>query len=172
MNLRHYCRTESLRALLFAASGASACFLSLALAGQFGFGLHPCELCLAQRVPYAAVAMLGLLAGLYVRGEKNLYRVAVLCGLLFIADGGIAAYHSGVESGLFKGPSACTNNDKPGQTLEEMRAAILHAQLVPCDQPMVYVFGLSMASWNVVAATAASIATFAALVRIRRRRDG
>ena len=154
---------KRLRVLLYVVSLASASFLIIALIGQYGFDLHPCELCLAQRVPYAIIAIIGLIAGRKLQSLRKLRLVALACAWLFVADAGIAVYHSGVEMGYFPGPSGCTNNGKPGQSLEEMRAAIMNAQLVPCDQPMTYVLGLSMASWNALAATGMAVITFVAL---------
>ena len=161
---------QQLRVLVFVASFASTIFLLAALVGQYGFHMHPCELCIAQRVPYCIIAMLGTVAGMKLKSEQKLRSVALACAWLFLAEAGIATYHSGVEMGYIKGPSACTNSDKPGQTLEEMRAAIMHAQLVPCDQPMDYFFGLSMASWNALVAAVMAIATFVAIAQTARKR--
>ena len=139
-----------MRRLVWLAAGLSAVFLGVALVSQYGFGLFPCELCLAQRKPYMIIIALGVMA-FFVKSSKGLRGLAVLCLLLFWADAGLAGYHAGVEQHIFKGPSACTANTEP-QTLEEMRKALLEAELVSCDQPMVHVLGLSMAAWNAVAA--------------------
>ena len=76
----------------------------------------------------------------------------------------IACYHTGVEYGWFKGPDACSNTGGE-MTIEEMRAAIMAAPLVTCDQAMAYIFGLSMAAWNAMMAFAAGAAT---LFRLRK----
>jgi disulfide bond formation protein DsbB len=157
VKLYQYYSKNTVRSLVYASSAISAFFLGAALVGQYGFNLHPCELCIAQRVPYALIAMIGLISGMKIVSEPKLRKVAILCIVLFITDAGIAAYHTGVETGIFKGPSACTNDSKPNQTLEEMRAAIMNAQLVPCDQPMAYIFGLSMAAWNMIAASGTAL---------------
>ena len=166
----YFIRPASAKALVCCAGLLGAGLLAAALVGQYGFHLHPCELCIAQRVPYAAIVLLAL-ASLRMP-EVKMQTVALLCALLFLIDGGIAFYHSGVEFGIFPGPSGCTNNDKAGATLEEMRAAIMNAQLVPCDQPMAYILGLSMASWNAVAAFSCAVFTFAGLKAVRRKRHG
>jgi disulfide bond formation protein DsbB len=168
MNIYQYYKNNPRRSLVYGASGIAASFLIVALIGQYGFDLHPCELCIAQRVPYGIIAMLGLISGMKLGTDKKLEMVAIICIGLFFVDAGIAAYHSAVEMGIVKGPSACTNNDRPGQTLEEMRAAIMHAQLVPCDQPMAYFLGLSMASWNGIAATITGIAMMMLWMRVRK----
>lgn len=135
----------------------STVLLLAALVAQYGFDLHPCELCIAQRVPYALVVVVAMGAWGVKPSTAIQKKLAWLCIGLLLVDFGIAFYHSGVELHWFPGPSGCTNNDKAGATIEEMREALRHAQLVPCDQPMAYVLGLSMASWNALAAMASAV---------------
>lgn len=156
------------RRLVWLSAGLSALFLGFALVSQYGFGLYPCELCLAQRVPYALIMALGVVA-FFVKQPRGWMRLAVACAALFLIDAGIAYYHFGVELHIFKGPSACTASTEP-QTLEEMRQQLLNAALVSCDQPMVHVLGLSMAGWNALAAGACGAALFWSLCVIRKRR--
>ncbi|MDE3017318.1 MAG: disulfide bond formation protein B [Pseudomonadota bacterium] len=155
-----------LRALLLALAAVSAAILGVAFVAQYGFGLHPCELCLAQRYPYAAIVILGL-AGFFISSPRARLVIAWLCALLFLADAGIAFYHAGVELGLFPGPSACATPPSQGETLEDMRRALMIAPLVPCNQPMVSAFGLSMAAWNAITATLLAAGTAALLWRRR-----
>jgi len=147
------------RALALAAAFA-ACALGAAFVAQFGFSLHPCDLCIYQRYPYGLIALIGGFGYFRVVSVKMQRLLLLACALLFLTDAGIAFYHTGVEYGWFPGPTACSSDTKGGQTLEEMRAAILHAPLVTCAQAMAYIFGLSMAAWNAIAAFCASVATF------------
>lgn len=153
--MKHCCPTfaqkKPLRALVALAGLLSASFLAFALVSQYGFGLFPCELCIKQRVPYALIVGVAVLAWGLKISEKWAWWLVLLCAGLFVADAGIAFYHAGVEMHWFPGPSACTASSEP-QTLEEMRKAIMEADLVSCDQPMAHVLGLSMAAWNGVAA--------------------
>lgn len=132
--------------------------LGTALIGQYGFGLHPCDLCIYQRIPYAIIVIIGIW-GYSVKSLKLQYILAILCSLLFFIDAGIAIYHSGVEMGLFPAPTACSSDGKIGQSLEEIRAAIFNAPLVTCSQAIFYLFGLSMASWNAIFASLGFIST-------------
>ena len=50
--------TPPVAALLLAVFSAAA--LAAALIGQYGFNLHPCHLCLIQRIPFAVVILFGL----------------------------------------------------------------------------------------------------------------
>ncbi len=150
----------SLRIWLIFLAAASAFMLGSALVAQYGFGLHPCELCLYQRYPYAAIVALGLAGAMLVKSPRALWALVALCGLLLLADAGLAAYHAGVESGIFPGPSACSSTARPSETIEEMRLALMNAPLVPCNQPMLQVLGVSMAGWNAMAALLLAVATF------------
>lgn len=146
----------------------AAGLLSTALIGQYGFDLHPCDLCVYQRYPYAAVAVLGVVA-YFVKHEKLLKLLAIAALVLFAVDCGIAIYHAGVELGWFPGPSGCSNDVSKEQTLEEMRRAIMQAPLVTCDQAMIHVLGLSMAAWNAIAAGVVVIAGGFSLIKINQK---
>lgn len=153
------------RALLWLMAAFSALALAGALLGQYGLGWHPCHLCLLQRYPYAAIMVLAAAGALLLREPRRHRQLAWLCLLLLAGDMAIALYHTGVEMGLIKGPSGCTNDAKGGQTLEEMRAAIMGAPLVTCDQAMAYILGLSLAAWNALAAGCMSLFCFIMLRR-------
>lgn len=140
--------------LLLMLAAFSALLLSGALAGQYGLGWHPCELCLLQRYPYVAIFALALPGALLLRSPTWQRRLVWVCLLLLAADFAIAAYHAGVEWGIFKGPDACSSDTQGGQTIEAMRAAIMNAPLVTCQQAMAYIAGLSLAAWNALAAFA------------------
>ena len=155
----------SLRTALFLCALFSFLMLATALVGQYGFGLHPCDLCIYQRIPYAAIIIIGLVGGLLVKSQRVRYAFVVICALLFLLDAGIAGYHTGVELGIFKGPTACSSNSSSVKTLEELRAEIMNAPLVTCAQAMIYVLGLSMAAWNMIAASFAFLGTVFFLFR-------
>lgn len=131
---------------------AGAIPLLFALFSQYVLGLWPCELCIYQRYPYAALPGLAVLA-YAARRQKYvvLYITFMLLSVLILLIGaGIAAYHAGVEYGWFSGPGGCTGDVAPGLSIEDLRRQILNAPLVRCDQPAVVIFGLSMAGWNVI----------------------
>lgn len=146
------------RVTLILCALVSFIFLAVALISQYGFGLHPCELCIYQRIPYAAIIPLSLIGVFLVRNWRGRYIIAVICALLFLTDAGIGGYHAGVEAGIFKGPDACSSDGGGGQTIEEIRAAIMNAPLVSCSQAMAYFMGLSMAAWNMIAASLSFLA--------------
>jgi hypothetical protein len=85
-----------------------------ALGFQYLDGLPPCEMCMWQRYPHIAAAVIGLGGGLVVRSgviDSRLGRpLAVLTTLLVALSGAIAVYHAGVEWHWWKGPGTCTGN--------------------------------------------------------------
>ena len=158
----------SYRNILLLQALAAVFTLSAALAAQYIFHLHPCELCLLQRYPYALIAAVGVLAALLVKSTKTQLIFVLLCTLLFALDASIAFYHTGVEMDIFKGPDACSNSSDGEQTLEEMRAAIMNAPLVSCKQAMAYFLGVSMAAWNGLAASVFVLLSILGCLYVRR----
>lgn len=167
MTLRIF-STVTYRKLLGLQGLLAAATLAMALAGQYGFHLHPCELCLMQRYPYGAVMLVAAIFML-VKSPAWQFRAVIFCVLLFALDAGIAFYHTGVELDIFQGPDACSAGNSGEQTLEEMRAAIMNAPLVSCKQAMAYFFGLSMAAWNGLAASLYILVSIAGCWHVRRR---
>ena len=145
--LRH--RLENNLLMLVLLGGASGLSLLLALISQYGFGLHPCELCLYQRWPYVAVTLLALL-GWWFRGGKHISTKTLLrlTVLILLGESVLAAYHAGVEWDIFPGPTACSGDDGGVASLEALKAQIESAALVSCKDAAVRVLGLSMAGWN------------------------
>ncbi|MBM3555597.1 MAG: disulfide bond formation protein B [Alphaproteobacteria bacterium] len=147
------------------AAAAAAALLASAFAFQHLGGLIPCPLCIWQRWPYAAVVVLGAIGWL----APGIARLALAaCALAFAIDAGIAFYHVGVEQHWWAGTAECTaQTAKPASSIEEMRARILAAPIVRCDDIPWSLLGISMAGWNGLAAFALTIASGAYLLRTR-----
>jgi disulfide bond formation protein DsbB len=139
---------------LLLAAGA----LCMALISQYGFGTHPCHLCLLQRYPYGLILLI-CAAGLVFRTRyPTLTRhMLLLCIAAFIATSGIGAYHFGVEQGWIDAPDSCAANVGGALTLEQLKAQILGAPLVSCADVGASFLGVSMAGWNVLYGIASAI---------------
>src|SRR3546814_9280576 len=74
-----------------------------ALVSQYGFGLHPCEMCYWQRWPHQAAILLGLAALLMRRNDKAMRALTLLAALAIAVSGAIGVFHAGVEYGLWEG---------------------------------------------------------------------
>lgn len=153
--------------------GASCIVLGFALVSQYGFGLHPCELCYWQRWPYRIVIGISLLAAVIAGFRPRMsYALLASCALVFLAGAGIAGFHVGVEYKWWDGLAACSQNAIPkNATLEELRAIVSRLPVTPCDAPAATFMGLSMAAYNFMASLVLAGASFY-LVRKGMKRNG
>lgn len=154
----------------FAAGLFSLVSLIAAYISQYVFGLQPCVLCLYQRAPHFAAVALGIVAVALYKGFPKLHKaVALLLACCFLTGSGIAAYHTGVEQGYIEMEKKC---DEPpvdeDMSFEEMSAALMEKEHVPCDKPAFVFLGLSMAAWNFVFSFAVAIYLLYVIIRDRR----
>ena len=151
--------------------------LAAALTAQFGFGLTPCPLCLAQRVPYAVTVLLGL-AGLAMAktGRPKITSFIVcLCSFFFLAGAGIAFYHNGVEQHWWESAvEGCKVNfgadDSTKTLLQRIEAtAPAHCDQIAWADPILH---LSMAAWNIFASAALAVVSLISSILIARKANG
>jgi disulfide bond formation protein DsbB len=155
-------RQTALVALLVSVSALAAAFI-----GQYGFDLHPCTLCIYQRWPFAIAIVIGLLGMRIVDRRPEVYTlILALLAFTFAIDTGIAAFHVGVEQGWWQGLSGCSAEVGTAKTLEQLRAQILAAPVVRCDDIAWSLFGVSMAGYNVL--LCAGLAAYCALQAWRK----
>lgn len=133
-----------------AIAAASAGALGLALIAQFGFDLWPCNLCHAQRVPYALALVFALIAMLPAMDAPERRGVALVCAGLFLFNAGFAFFHVGVEEKWWLGPSECVGGVK-SFSLQDLASALTQTGRTGCDEAAFRLFGISMAGYNVIA---------------------
>jgi len=131
--------------------------LAGAYISEYGFGLHPCEMCWWQRYPHFVAAGLALLS--FVAAPRQLW--VGLAALAILASGLIGAFHAGVEYGWWEGLTTCSATIGGGDPLE----AIFDAPLVRCDEVQWSLAGISLAGFNFLISTGAAIAILALLRR-------
>ncbi|MFV3076794.1 disulfide bond formation protein B [Niveispirillum fermenti] len=132
--------------LVLASLGA----LGTAFASQYWGGLPPCEMCWWQRYAYMA-AIVPLLPSALLRLDRAWRRISLLTGgLVFLVGAGISVFHAGVEQKWWQGFTACTAPLASG-SLEDLRAAILAAPVVRCDEIPWSLFGISIAGLSAIA---------------------
>jgi len=142
--------------------------VGMALALQYGWHYHPCELCLLERMPYyvgAALMVIGFLTA--IAGWRRLTCLLfIIIALLMLYDFGLSIYHVGVERHYWPGPTACasaTASALPAQAGDLLSGLANSQVIIPCDIAGGYIFGLSFAEWNVLACLGFAIfAAFAA----------
>lgn len=135
-------------------------------------GYAPCELCLKQRIPYYAGIPLAALTALAARrGRERLTRAGfVLLALLFAAGAALAIYHSGVELKIFAGPSECAGAAGKVGSMDDFLKQLQTTKVVRCDQPALWVLGLTLSNWNVLISTALAAVAGAGALSIGARR--
>lgn len=134
--------------LIFALSAAT-------IGGAWAYealGYLPCELCYKERIPYyAAFALAPLAAFAAQSGRAGLARCAfLLMAALFVADAGLSIYHSGVEWKIFPGPSDCSGALSAAGSMDDFMKQLKTVKVVRCDEPTLFVLGLTLANWNVL----------------------
>ncbi len=140
---------------------------------QYGFDIVPCELCLEQRYAYYFVIPAGAL--LAIAASRDLHTRWVALGLIVLAlatlaNAGLGTYHSGVEWGWWKGPTACTGPivdlGKARNLLEQLNKV----KVVRCDEVQWRFLGLSLAGYNVlISLLMSAVALWGAATALRSR---
>jgi len=133
------------RAMMVVAASGSLGLLLGAWAFQYIGGLPPCAMCIWQRYPHAVAVVIGLIALRF--GTATL---AWLGAAAAFATATIGAYHTGVERDWWEGPTTCSSGPIGGLSTDELFDQIMAAPLVRCDEVPWELFGLSMASWNMI----------------------
>lgn len=117
-----------------------------ALVSQYGFGLHPCEMCYWQRWPHQAAMVLAAVA-LLVRSNLLAMRVLTLLAAIAIAiSGGIGVFHAGVEYGWWEGLTTCSSVASGTISLNDIMAA----PLIRCDVAQWTLGPISLAGFNAI----------------------
>ena len=135
----------------------SALFLLLASVGsllaafffQYVIGLQPCILCIWQRWPYAIVIVLTALVLTAARSPRLKAALLALCGVALLFGGGVAVFHVGVEQHWWTGTPGC-GVTATANSIDALRAQIMAAPVVRCDQVAWSLFGISMAGYNIL----------------------
>ena len=133
--------------LILLASFGSVALLAGAFAFQYIGGMAPCTLCIWQRWPHAAAAVIGALALLLG------WRILPVLGAMAAATtAGIAAFHVGVEQKWWEGLKSCSAGSIEGIPMADLlNPDILVAAPVRCDSIAWAMMGVSMAGWNMLA---------------------
>jgi disulfide bond formation protein DsbB len=122
--------------------------------------VKPCKLCLEQRYSYYIGIPLIVLSlwPLVKTPEKWVGHVFLaLAGLVFLAGGVLAIYHSGVEWGFWPGPTDCTGSIEQPAALADFLKQLETVKIVRCDEVAMRIFGQSLAVWNAVISAAISV---------------
>ena len=136
----------SARQLAILAGAGSAALLITALIFQ-SVGYVPCELCILQRWPHLAAAIIGAVL-IFIDSKLLRWAGALAAGLATA----FAIYHAGVEYQWWQGPVACTGgiDGMLNMSTQDLMAQLQSAPVTRCDQPQWYFLGLTMAGLNAI----------------------
>ena len=136
----------SARQLAILAGAGSAALLITALIFQ-SVGYVPCELCILQRWPHLAAAIIAAVL-IFIDSKLLRWAGALAAGLATA----FAIYHAGVEYQWWQGPVACTGgiDGMLNMSTQDLMAQLQSAPVTRCDQPQWYFLGLTMAGWNAI----------------------
>tara|TARA_R110002072_G_scaffold181232_19_gene337411 strand:+ start:23079 stop:23564 length:486 start_codon:yes stop_codon:yes gene_type:complete len=141
------------------ALGIPALLLGGAYISEYGFGLHPCEMCWWQRWPHFAAIALALLS---LRAPRGGLWVA-LAALAILVSGAIGGFHAGVEYGWWEGLTGCaTIVPQDGVSALD---SIMNAPMIRCDEAPWSLLGVSLAGWNFIISTVGGLAILILLSR-------
>ena len=126
----------------------SAVALGSAYLAEYVYNLKPCTLCLYQRIPFAIIGVLGVMAFLFV-SYLSLAFVARMAGLVLLSGAGIAIYHLGIEQHWWASAASC-NVAGPDQILSmsQFKALLQQQPEASCQEITWNLFGISMATYN------------------------
>ncbi len=86
----------------------------------------------------------------------------LLMALLFAGNAILSLYHSGVEWKIFAGPSDCSGPLSTAPSVTDFMKQLQSVKVVRCDEPNLWIFGLTLANWNVaISAALAGLALLA-----------
>jgi disulfide bond formation protein DsbB len=153
------------RLLLAANLGA----LAFAFTMQFGFGVAPCILCLWQRVPYGAAALVALFLVLASPRRRHVAALFRLAGGIYLIGCGLAFFHTGVERHWWAGTSGCKIQPLHGSSAEDLRQSLLQTVMPACDVISWNLFGLTLTNMNLAFSLAMAVFAFWAARRVNSR---
>jgi disulfide bond formation protein DsbB len=153
------------RTLAAAALALSLAIIGFVLFSQYGQGYEPCELCLRERLPWYAIIAMGL-TGTVFPSRWFVLSIAVL----LLVSAALGGHHSGVEQHWWPGPTACTGGASGANSIDELRAMMLHQKVVQCDAIAWTFLGVSMATYNFLISLVAGLAFLALALRGRHAR--
>jgi disulfide bond formation protein DsbB len=115
-------------------------------------GYAPCELCLKQRIPYYIGVPLAAITCLAAARRQHTLLLPDFIGLalLFGFSTLFGIYHSGVEWGLWQGPTDCTGSLTQADSVTDFLKQLQTVKVVRCDAVAIRILGLSLAGWNAV----------------------
>ena len=114
---------------------------------QYILKYQPCNLCLIERIPYIFSIIVILICLLTKKFEKE---SLIILSLIFFSATLIAFYHFGIEQGFIKESLVCDLNNESNNLSKEALLSQLKIMPVSCKDVTFRIFGLSLATFNIL----------------------
>ena len=127
----------------------------------------PCNLCLIERLPYFFALIIILLGLSLNRFEKFIF---ISLGLIFATAAILSLYHVGIEQGFFKESLVCVSNNEMNILNKKDLLNEFQKTTVSCKDVEFTLFGLSLATINVIISLILSVITFKLFLNYEKNR--
>ena len=134
---------------------------------EYILGYKPCNLCLIERLPYFVTIIIILIGLLINRLEKIIF---ILLALIFAAATILSFYHFGIEQGFIKESLVCIPNNEINILNKEDLLKEFQKTVVSCKDVEFTLFGLSLATINVIISLILSVITFKLFLNYEKNR--
>ena len=134
---------------------------------EYILGYKPCNLCLIERLPYFFAIIIILLYLTINRFEKF---ILIFLGLIFASGTILSFYHFGIEQGFFKESLVCVSNNEINILNKEDLLKDFQKTTVSCKDVEFTLFGLSLATINVIISLILSVITFKLFLNYEKNR--
>ena len=114
---------------------------------QYVLKHQPCNLCLIERIPYIVSIVVILICLILKKFEKL---SLVILSLVFFSASLISFYHFGIEQGFINESLVCDLNNESNDLSKEALLNQLKKVPVSCKDVTFNVFGLSLATFNIL----------------------
>jgi len=114
---------------------------------EYVLGHQPCNLCLIERIPYAAAIIVILLCLLFKKFEK--ISLVILSFIFFLAIL-VSFYHFGIEQGFIKESLVCDLRVGDDILTKEALLDQLKEKTISCKDVTFKIFGLSLSAINII----------------------
>ena len=121
---------------------------------QYVLDHQPCNLCLIERVPYILTIIIITLTLIFKKFEKI---CLIILALVFVSAMFISIYHFGIEQGFINESLVCDLKNKSGSLTTVDLLKELKEKTISCKDVTFKIFGLSLATINIIISLILSI---------------
>ena len=114
---------------------------------EYILGHQPCNLCLMERIPYAAALVIVIFNYKFNHLEKYFI---LLLSIVFLASTLLSLYHLGIEQGFIEESLVCDLQNSSKILSKEEILKQLQEKRVSCKDVTFKIFGLSLTSYNIL----------------------